>query len=195
MVGVWLRNRITALFCSSAVHGQSHGRGPSLVFNKDGKRLRWDNAQGTNELGRSNSCPLTPASDETNKPSSDAPALPKLSGSCSIKDREHQTLQIRAAVALVRQSHTGWVQRMNNSLPCAQTLCCETNIQQHLCAWRGGGVLFPWENLSPASPRLCFLQIVRIPLPSAGMTDSSRGSPVWCTLLLLDQTRNYWEHN
>lgn len=67
---------------------------------------------------------------------SDAPALPKLLGSCSIKDWKHQTLQIRVAVALARQRHTGWVQRMNNSLPCGQTLCCETNIQQHLCAWR-----------------------------------------------------------
>lgn len=95
-----------------------------------------------------------------------------------------------------RWRRTGWVQRMNNSLPCAQTLCCETNIQQHLCAWRrkrgkkkgSSPQGEPQPSIAPTVLSPNCQKRKNLP-PWAGMTDSSRENRVQCALLLVGQDR------
>lgn len=109
--------------------------------------------------------------------------------------------------SLVRQRHTGEVQRMNNSPPWAQTSCRETNIQQHLCVWKS-----PPPILLPSNPPGSF------PLgkPHPGITpavlspncqNSTNTAGMLCwddrnvqrkhssvyTGLLCDWTQKYWE--
>lgn len=91
--------------------------------------------------------------------------------------QQHQTQRIRLAVAWWGCRYRGWPQRMNNSPRPAPTLCCETNIQQHLCVWKKKKIKnhpssihevpFPLPP-EKTSPQLCFLQTVRIALPGLG---------------------------
>lgn len=97
------------------------------------------------------------------------------------EDAEASNLADQACSSLVRQRHTGWVQRMNYSLPWAQTLCRETNIQQHLCVWNplpfNHQVPFPGGKPQPGVTPMALSQNC---CNVARMTESYGGNLVRC---------------
>lgn len=123
-------------------------------------------------------CPLTFTPKQKSQAFSTHISSNQVVGKLHHQRQEASNIADQGCSSPARQRHTGWLPTMNNSLPCAQILCCETNIQQHLCAWRKGKKSsFPRGE---AQPSITPTVLVRIPVASAGMTDSSRGIRVWC---------------
>lgn len=102
------------------------------------------------------------------------------------KLQQHQTLQLRLAVARWGRVTQVWFRRWiihshEPRLLAVRLIFNSTCVSENLPP-STHQVPFPGENLTPASPQLCFLQTVRIALLFIEMTEMYRGNQVQCTL-------------